>query len=105
MQDGEIIQTGTPEDLVMHPATEYVAEFTRDVPRAKIMSAQKLMQETTPGADYAGRVRCDAKITSFCAEIVAARKPFAVTDDEDRIVGEVTPAAVTALLAGVARKA
>ena len=104
MQDGEIIQTGTPEDLVMHPATEYVAEFTRDVPRAKVMSAQKLMQQATPGADYAGRVRCDAKITSFCAEIVAGRRPFAVTDGQDRIVGEVTPAAVTALLAGVARK-
>ena len=105
MQDGEIIQTGTPEDLVMHPASDYVAEFTRDVPRAKVMSAQKLMQQTTPGADYAGRIRCDAKITSFCAEIVAAQRPFAVTDEEDRIIGEVTPAAVSALLAGVARKA
>ena len=50
MQDGEIIQTGTPEELVMHPATDYVAEFTRDVSRAKVMSAQRLMQQPTPGA-------------------------------------------------------
>ncbi len=40
MQDGEIIQSGTPEELVLHPATSYVAEFTRDVPRAKVMSAR-----------------------------------------------------------------
>ena len=31
MKDGEIIQVGRPEDLVTRPATDYVAEFTRDV--------------------------------------------------------------------------
>jgi glycine betaine/proline transport system ATP-binding protein len=103
MQDGEIIQTGTPEELVMHPATDYVAEFTRDVSRAKVTSAQRLMQTPTPGAAYAGKVRRNAKVTSFAAEIVAAGGPFAVTDGKDEIVGEVTPAAVTHLLAGVDR--
>ena len=41
MKDGEIIQIGTPEELVINPATDYVAEFTRDVKRAKVMSAQQ----------------------------------------------------------------
>ena len=31
MKDGEIVQTGTPEDIVLNPATPYVAEFTRGV--------------------------------------------------------------------------
>ena len=101
MQDGAIIQTGTPEELVMYPATDYVAEFTRDVPRAKVMSAQRLMQAATPGAAYGGRVRREAKVMSFCAEIVAAQRPFAVTDGDGRVLGEVTPAAVTAVLAGI----
>ena len=39
MKDGEVIQIGTPEELVLNPATDYVAEFTRDVQRAKVMSA------------------------------------------------------------------
>ena len=38
MKDGRIVQTGTPEDLVMRPATAYVAEFTRDVPKAKVLT-------------------------------------------------------------------
>jgi glycine betaine/proline transport system ATP-binding protein len=105
MQDGEIIQTGTPEELVMHPATAYVAEFTRDVSRAKVMSAQRLMQQPTPGVIHAGSVKRDAKVTSFAAEIVSAGRPFAVTDGKGEVVGEVTPEAVTSLLAGVARKA
>ena len=104
MQDGEIIQTGTPEELVMHPATDYVAEFTRDVSRAKVMSAQRLMQPPTPGVAYAGKVRREARVTSFAAEIITAGKQFAVTDDKGEIVGEVTPDAVTWLLAGVDRQ-
>lgn len=104
MQDGEIIQTGTPEELVMHPATDYVAEFTRDVSRAKVMSAQRLMQQPTPGVAYAGKVRREAKVTSFAAEIIAAGRPFAVTDGKGEVVGEVTPDAVTWLLAGVDRQ-
>ena len=102
MQDGEIIQTGTPEELVMHPATDYVAEFTRDVPRAKVMSAQRLMQQPTPAPTMPAASRCDAKVTSFAAEIVAAGKPFAVTDgqDEDRRRGDARRRS-PALLAGV----
>ncbi len=44
MKDGEIIQIGTPEELVVNPATDYVAEFTRDVQRAKVISARSLMR-------------------------------------------------------------
>jgi len=47
MKDGEVIQIGTPETLVLHPATSYVAEFTRDVNRAKVMSARSLMSAAT----------------------------------------------------------
>jgi glycine betaine/proline transport system ATP-binding protein len=101
MQDGAIVQTGTAEELVMHPATDYVAEFTRDVPRAKVMSAERLMQAATPGAEYAGQIGRHAKVTSFAADIIATGRPFAIVDDMDRLVGEVTPRAVTNLLAGL----
>ena len=50
MKDGEIIQIGAPEELVLNPATDYVAEFTRDVNRAKVMSAQSLMTRGKAGA-------------------------------------------------------
>ncbi|MFO1058007.1 MAG: glycine betaine/L-proline ABC transporter ATP-binding protein [Dongiaceae bacterium] len=99
MKDGEIIQVGTPEELVTNPATGYVAEFTRDVQRAKVISAGRLMGPATV-ASHAGRVAADAKVASFAADIVAANAPFAVTDGEGRTIGQVTPQAVIALLAG-----
>ncbi len=50
MKDGEIIQIGAPEELVGNPATDYVAEFTRDVNRAKVLSARGIMTPASPGA-------------------------------------------------------
>jgi glycine betaine/proline transport system ATP-binding protein len=45
MKDGEIVQLGTPEDIVTHPADEYVSEFVRDVPRGKAVMAKSIMEQ------------------------------------------------------------
>lgn len=99
MKDGAIIQTGTPEELVLRPATSYVAEFTRDVPRAKVMSAQRLMRPVSGGAEIGGTVKPGSKIASFAARIVEVRKPFLVVGDDGQPLGEVTPDAVIDVLA------
>ena len=44
MKDGAVVQQGTPEDIVLHPATDYVVEFTRAVPRAKVVRVGSLMK-------------------------------------------------------------
>jgi glycine betaine/proline transport system ATP-binding protein len=102
MKDGEVIQVGTPEELVVSPATEYVAEFTRDVQRAKVISAKSLMRPAGKG-QHGGTVAPDARVSSFSAQIISARKPFAVVNGTGKPIGEVTPDAVIALLAGIDR--
>ncbi len=99
MKDGEIIQTGTPEELVLHPATDYVAEFTRDVQRAKVMSAARLMRPVLSSVEYGGTVKATDKVSTFSARIVGVRKNFLVTAADGRPVGEVTPDDVIDLLA------
>ncbi|MDZ4735516.1 MAG: betaine/proline/choline family ABC transporter ATP-binding protein [Rhodospirillaceae bacterium] len=99
MKDGEIIQIGTPEELVIRPATSYVAEFTRDVARAKVMSARRLMEPAT-GGEFVQRVEADSKIASFAADIVAADQPFGVVDENGAIIGRIDRRTVIDLLAG-----
>ncbi|MCX7852417.1 MAG: glycine betaine/L-proline ABC transporter ATP-binding protein [Anaerolineae bacterium] len=43
MKDGEIVQQGTAQDVVLHPANAYVAEFTEDVPRSHVVTAAAIM--------------------------------------------------------------
>jgi len=45
MRDGEIVQLGSPEQIVTQPADEYVSEFVKDVPRVKVVSAQSIAEE------------------------------------------------------------
>jgi glycine betaine/proline transport system ATP-binding protein len=99
MKDGQIIQIGTPEELVLHPATDYVAEFTRDVQRAKVMSAARLMRPQLSSIEYGGTVKMTDKISSFAAHIVGVRKNFLVTTADGKPVGEVAPDDVIDLLA------
>ena len=45
MRDGEIVQMGTPEEIVTLPADDYVTEFIQDVSKAKVLQASGIMQE------------------------------------------------------------
>ncbi|MBV7333789.1 glycine betaine/L-proline ABC transporter ATP-binding protein [Chloroflexi bacterium TSY] len=45
MKDGEIEQVGTPADLVLRPANDYVQEFTKDVPRTQVLTASSLISQ------------------------------------------------------------
>ncbi len=45
MKDGEVVQIGSPEEIVVGPADDYVTEFVRDVPRSKVVPVRNIMKE------------------------------------------------------------
>ena len=45
LKDGEIVQQGTPEEIVMSPADDYVSQFVQDVSKAKVMGVRSIMQQ------------------------------------------------------------
>jgi glycine betaine/proline transport system ATP-binding protein len=59
MKDGRFVQVGTPEEIVAHPADDYVADFTRDVPRAHVLTARSIMR---PVNGEAGTIAADAPV-------------------------------------------
>jgi len=44
MRDGKVVQIGTAEDIVMHPADDYVADFVAGISRLKVVHAHAVMQ-------------------------------------------------------------
>jgi glycine betaine/proline transport system ATP-binding protein len=97
MQDGAIIQIGTPEELATAPATAYVAEFTREIPRAKVLSVRSIMSRATDG-DVAGEVAASTKIEAIARKVIDAGRPFAVTDDQGAVIGQLERRAVLDVL-------
>ena len=45
MRDGAVVQIGEPEDIVLNPEDEYVAEFTQDIRRESILTASHIMED------------------------------------------------------------
>ncbi len=48
MQDGQIIQIGTPEDIIANPASDYVQDFVRDAYPATVLTAGTIMEDPEP---------------------------------------------------------
>lgn len=44
MRDGEIVQIGTPEEILVNPANAYVERFVEDVDRSKVLTAKHVMK-------------------------------------------------------------
>ena len=84
MKDGEFVQIGTPEELVSNPINDYVRDFTRDVPRSKVLTARSVM---TPSRVYA---TADEGLASLINTLAAQECENAVViDEQDRFIGTV----------------
>ncbi|CAI8384657.1 MAG: Glycine betaine transport ATP-binding protein OpuAA [Rhodospirillaceae bacterium] len=89
MKDGEIVQIGTPEEIVAAPVDDYVRDFTEDVPRYKVLSVGKVMRPASKGLSAKGGVRSGAKIESAINQVADTDSPVAVLDEAEEIVGEI----------------
>jgi len=98
MKDGKIEQIATPEELVLNPSTDYVAEFTKHVARAKVIRAHSRMEPAT-SESFAGDVPFDATIEEIADVVEAADAPLRVIRD-GKTLGQINAAAVIDVLVG-----
>jgi len=98
MKDGAVIQLATPEELVLNPATDYVEEFTRHVPRDKVLSAGAVMIKGASGAGDG--ISVHAKIAEIAALVVEADGPLKVIDTDGQEVGAIDAQSVINVLIG-----
>lgn len=105
MKDGVIIQIGSAEQLVLNPADDYVAEFTHDIPRARVLSAESLMRPVD-GDRFAGVVAAGSSIDAQLHQILDADRGavFAVHNEAGETIGALTREVVVDLLASAPTK-
>ncbi|GAA3400861.1 glycine betaine/L-proline ABC transporter ATP-binding protein [Paenibacillus hodogayensis] len=57
MRDGAVVQVGTPEEIMMQPANEYVERFVEEADLSKVLTAEHIMRRPeTIGLDRGPRV-------------------------------------------------
>jgi glycine betaine/proline transport system ATP-binding protein len=96
MRDGGVVQTGTAEDIVMHPADDYVADFVAGISRLKVVKAHAVMrpvaefeQENGPVPRDVRRVAEDENLSTLITLAIDEQGPIVITED-GRDLGVVT---------------
>ncbi|MFI0713898.1 glycine betaine/L-proline ABC transporter ATP-binding protein [Streptomyces inhibens] len=116
MRDGRIVQIGSAEDILVTPANDYVASFTQDVDRTRVLTAGAIMAEvtavlgsTTPdgkklgtGAEFRAAapatVGVDTPLVELFTPCSTSTVPVAVTDANGDLVGAVAAERLLAVL-------
>ena len=84
MKDGEIVQIGTPEEILMSPSNEYVERFVEDVDLSKVLTAGHIMKKAdTVKVDRGPRVALRMMKQLGISSIY-------VVDNANRLLGAVT---------------
>lgn len=98
MKDGAIIQLGTPEELVTNPANKDVADFTREIPRPKVLSVRSVMTPVNDSTTCIGNVLEDTKIEAIAAHVFDQEEPIAVMNGNNEVIGQIDREAVLNVL-------
>ncbi|WP_305985691.1 glycine betaine/L-proline ABC transporter ATP-binding protein [Roseibium sp. MMSF_3544] len=98
MNDGEIVQIGTPEEIVTNPVDDYVADFVKGISRVGLVRAETIMEPLDGREGTPKQVRADAELGEIIDKFMEDQSPVTVTNPENAPVGLITiKAALTAL--------
>ncbi|WP_413874849.1 quaternary amine ABC transporter ATP-binding protein [Albidovulum sp.] len=99
MKDGAVVQEGTPEEIVLNPATDYVREFTRSVPKAKVVRVTRAMRPPAGGAP-AVSIGARATVAEAAALFLDGAEAVAVTGEDGATLGHLHRDDVVRLMLG-----
>ncbi|WP_415315646.1 quaternary amine ABC transporter ATP-binding protein [Candidatus Pelagibacter sp. Uisw_137] len=99
MRDGKVIQIGTPEEIVMKPADDYVADFVKGISRLKIVQAKSIMQPVEKFEKEFGSIGKNLEsvhenilLNKLIEKSSIKNEPILVINNENKNIGVITQA-------------
>ena len=97
MRDGRVVQIGTPEEIVVNPSDDYVADFVKGISRLKVVQAKTIMQPLDQYKKNFGenlsnneKVNENDILSKLIETSVSKDKPIVVVNDHNTEVGIIT---------------
>ena len=89
LRDGAVIQDGDPQNIIMNPADDYIADFIKDINRGRVIKVSTLMTKavraTGPKFEETALLE-DALTTMSQSKVISG----AVVDGKGKVVGKIT---------------
>jgi glycine betaine/proline transport system ATP-binding protein len=97
MRDGMVIQIGTPEQIVMKPVDNYVADFVKGISRLKVVEAKTIMKskeqfekENGPLPSNAIEMKENDLLTALIEKSVSNNAPIIIKDNSGKLIGAIS---------------
>ena len=97
MRDGRVVQIGTPEEIVVNPSDDYVADFVKGISRLKVVQAKTIMQPLEQykknfGENLSNNEKLNENdiLSKLIETSVSKDKPIVVVNDHNTEVGIIT---------------
>lgn len=98
LRDGAVIQQGSPQEIVLDPADDYVRDFIKDINRARVLDVSSVMNEGK--SDSALELAHDTILELAMPAMIAADVTTANVVRDSEVIGNVT---LAAMIGGIAR--
>jgi glycine betaine/proline transport system ATP-binding protein len=97
LRDGEVIQQGDPQDIIMRPADDYISDFIKDINRGRVIEVRSVMAKA--GRVSGPKMPANTALEDALQALAAAGKEYgAVVDEDGQTIGKIEMnAAITAM--------
>ena len=98
LRDGEVIQDADPQEIILRPADDYIAEFTKDINRGRVVEVGSIM--APPSDSIAGpRLPATEKLEDAARTLLLGHAEAAkVVNDAGKVIGSITLRDITAAM-------
>jgi len=97
MRDGKVIQVGTPEEIVLKPEDDYVADFVKGISRLQVVKANTIMKPIDEYSKSYGDIPKDAVrmnesdvLSSLIEKSVSNDSPIVITNADGKDIGVIS---------------
>ena len=89
LRDGAVIQDGDPQNIIMKPADDYIADFIKDINRGRVIKVSTLMTKAVrvPGPQFESSALLEDVLTTMSESNVNSG---GVVDSAGKVVGKIT---------------
>ena len=92
LNDGMVVQAGDPQDIIMHPADEYIENFVQDINRARVIRARSIMEPVAAanGGDMQSEVAANDNLEAVLAAMQGNPDGCVAVTQDGLTVGAIT---------------
>ncbi len=98
MKDGAVEQCDTPDQIVLHPATEYVRKFTEEIDKARVVHAEVLSEPDLKGSG--DPVSAKASVQELAKLLIKDTRDAIPVEKDGAIIGAMRRDAALEILVG-----